>query len=151
VPISEKTRDPLVGYHFALELESVTAGHFREVSGLGSEQQVIEYKAAVKKGGEVVTQKVPGTVKYPDITLKRGITDSMDLWAWREQVIEGKVNAARKNGSIVMFDQANGEVARWNFIDAWPSKITGPSLNAGGNDVAVEEIVITHEKLTRIK
>jgi len=142
--------DPLTGYHFYLEIDGITQARFRECSGLTSESQAIEYKEA-NKDGVTVIKKVPGVLKWSDITLKRGITDIMELWAWRTQVEEGKVDAARKNGSIVLYNQANTEVARWNFTDGWPMKISGPQLNAGSDDIAVEEITIAHEGLKRVK
>jgi len=143
-------RDPLAGYHFTLEIDSIVKAVFREATGIGSEQQVIEYKDANSKG-ETIVRKIPGTLKYPDITLKRGITDLMELWDWRKLVEDGKVNTARKNGSVVMYSQDNTEVARWNFRDGWPSKITGPQLNANNNDIGMEEISIAHEGLKRVK
>ncbi len=62
-----------------------------------------------------------------------------------------KVNTARKNGSIVLYNQENTEIARWNFENGWPTKITGPQLNANNNDIALEEITIAHEGLKRVK
>ena len=58
---------------------------------------------------------------------------------------------ARRHGSVIMYDRNYEEVARWNFENGWPSKITGPALNAGSNDIGVEEITIAHEGLDRIK
>ena len=83
--------------------------------------------------------------------LKRGITDITELWEWRKLVEQGKVKKARKSGSVVLFNQANQEVARWNFTDGWPSKITGPQAKADGNEVAIEELTIAHEGLQRVK
>jgi phage tail-like protein len=143
-------RDPLVGYHFYVEIDSITQAQFRECSGLGSEQQAIEYKEAGKNGVTVI-KKVPGALKWTDITLKRGVTDVMELWKWRKAIEDGKVETERKNGSIVMYNQANTEVARWNFVNAWPMKITGPQPNANNNDVALEELVLAHEGLERVK
>ncbi|HMO60119.1 MAG TPA: phage tail protein [Roseiflexaceae bacterium] len=142
--------DPLTGYHFYLEIDGITQAQFRECSGLDSESNIIEYKEAGKNGVTII-KKVPGEMKWSNIVLKRGITDIMELWAWRKQVEDGKVNEARKNGSIVLYDQANSEIARWNFVDGWPSKVTGPQLNANNNDIAVEEITICHEGLNRVK
>ena len=81
------------------------AGAFRECTGLGSENEVVEYKASGPKG-EYVIKKVPGRIKWNNITLKRGITRRMDMWKWRKLVEEGKIDEARKNGSMVMFDTA---------------------------------------------
>ncbi len=140
--------DPLLGFNFALDLSGTIAGYFTEVSGIGSENEVIEQKVVTGKGVEVIL-RIPGRLKWGDIVLKRGITSSMDLWNWRRQVEEGKVKDARKNGSIVMFDRELKEVARWNFVNAWPSKITGPSPKSDSNEIGIEELTIVHEHIER--
>ena len=141
--------DPLVGFHFMVEIKSQFTGAFRECSGLGSENEIVEYPSADEKGVTVLL-KVPGKLKWENITLKRGITDNMDLWTWRKLVEDGKVEEARQNGSIVMFDQANTPKARWDFVNAWPAKLSGPQLNASNNEIAVEELVIAHEGIQRV-
>jgi|SRR5690606_7745176 phage tail-like protein len=142
--------DPLVSAWFGVEFQNQVVGAFRECSGLGSENEVVEYKASGQKG-EYVVKKVPGRMKWNNITLKRGITDAMDMWDWRKLVEEGKIDDARKNGAIVMFNQAGDAIARWEFVNAWPSKLTGPTANAGNNEVAIEELEITHEGYKRVK
>lgn len=142
--------DPLVSAWFGIEFQGQVAGAFRECTGLGSENEVVEYKASGPKG-EFIIKKVPGRMKWNNITLKRGITDAMDMWQWRKLVEDGKIDDARKNGSIVMFNQEASEIARWNFVNAWPSKITGPAANASNNEVGIEELEITHEGYERVK
>ncbi len=142
--------DPLVSAWFGVEFQGQVVGAFSECSGLGSENEIVEYKASGPKG-EYVVKKVPGRMKWNNITLKRGITDAMDMWEWRKLVEEGKIDDARKNGSIVMFNQEASEIARWNFVNAWPSKISGPAANAGNNEVGIEELEITHEGYERVK
>jgi len=142
--------DPLISAQFALEFQGVIRGSFQECTGMGSENEVVEYKASGEKG-EYVIHKLPGRMTWNNITLKRGITDAMDLWEWRKQVEDGDVEGARKNGSIVMFDQHGDEVARWDFENAWPCKLTGPGTNAGENAAAIEELEITHEGYERVK
>ena len=141
-------KDPLVGFHYAIEVQGVVTGYFTECSGIGSEHEVIEHKIIDAKGHEHI-QKIPGRLKWENITFKRGITDSMDIWDWRELVVQGKVDEARHNGSVVMFDQTLAEVARWNFENAWPLKVSGPSVKSDSNEFAVEELVIVHEGLYR--
>ncbi len=144
------SRDPLVGFHYAVEIQGVVTGYFTECSGIGSEHEIIEHKIVDEKGRELI-QKIPGRLKWQDVTLKRGITNNMDIWDWREQVVQGKVDDARRNGSIVMFNQALAEVARWNFENAWPLKVSGPSVKSDSNEFGIEELVITHEGLYREK
>jgi len=141
-------KDPLVGFHYAIEVQGVITGYFTECSGIGSEHEVIEHKIVDDTGHERI-QKIPGRLKWDNITLKRGITDAMDIWDWRDQVVQGDVEGARRNGSIVMFDQSLQERARWNFENAWPVKVSGPTVKSDSNEFGVEELVITHEGLYR--
>ncbi len=142
--------DPLVSFNFAIEVSGIISGYFTEASGLGSEHEVIEHKI-MGEGGQEIVKKIPGRLKWGDITLKRGITSSLDIWDWRKMVTDGQVESARRNGSIMMFDQEGNEVARWNFERGWPSKVSGPSVNTTSNEVGVEELVITHEFTERVQ
>ncbi len=143
-------KDPLVSAWYGVEFQGQVQGAFRECTGLGSNNEVVDYKASGPKG-EYVMKKVPGRMTWNPITLKRGITDAMDMWKWRKVVEQGKIDEARKNGSIVMFNQQGQEIARWNFVNAWPSKITGPAANANANEIAIEEMEIVHEGYERVK
>jgi phage tail-like protein len=140
--------DPLLGFNFGLEFQGVISGYFNECSGIGSSNDVIDHKVVTADGHEII-QKVPGRLTWGDITLKRGVTSDMNIWDWRQSVIDGKMSDARKNGSIVMMDRAYTEVARWNFENGWPSKVSGPSLKADSNEYGIEELVIVHEGITR--
>ncbi|HBL31044.1 MAG TPA: phage tail protein [Acidobacteria bacterium] len=135
-------KDPLRSYNFAVELDGIARAGFRECSGLDASQDPIEYR----EGTEGPTaRKLPGLNKYSNITLKWGMTDDTELWAWRKKAMTGKVE--RKNGSIVLLDETGAEKLRWNFREAWPIKWTGPTFNATGNEVAIEMLEIAHEGL----
>ena len=97
----------------------------------------------------MVIRKVPGAMKWSDITLDRRIDSSKSLWDWRKQVIDGDVDGARRNGSIIAYDSQGAEVARWNFEAGWPSKWKGADFDATTNDIATESVTITHEGLVR--
>ena len=94
---------------------------------------------------------MPGALKGSNIVLKRGMTDNLDLYKWRQKVEEGKIEAARVSGSIVVYDPMHQEVARYNFERGWPCKWKGGDLNATANQVVIEEIEIAHEGLKRVK
>ena len=141
--------DPLLGFNFGLEVQGAVSGYFTEVSGVGSEHEIIEHKV-VDKSGHEVTRKIPGRLKWGDVSLKRGITSSMDIWDWRATVEQGNMDDARKNGSIVMYDRTYSEVARWDFESGWPSKVSGPTLKADSNEFGIEEVVIVHEGIKRV-
>jgi phage tail-like protein len=139
--------DSLAGYHFSIEIDSVTIAQFREVSGLNAEVSTIEQRQNNAKGLPLM-KKLPGAQKFGDITLKRGRTDSNDLWTWLKSVQDGKIDEARKSGSIVLYDYSGEEKSRFNFLNAWPSKVSLASMQAGGNDVLLEECTITHEGIS---
>ncbi len=140
--------DAMTTFAFHVELDGVDIGAFKEASGLEAETEVIEYKEATDKG-KMIIRKVPGAMKWSEITLKKRIDQSTDLWEWRREVEEGDIDKARRTGSIVLYDSKQQEVARWNFEAGWPSKWKGADLDAGDEQVAVEEITITHERLER--
>lgn len=146
--VSMGREDPLLGFNFGLEFQGAVTGYFTEIGGVGSEHEIIEHKIVDDKGHEIV-QKIPGRLKWGDISLKRGVTSAMDIWDWRRQVEEGDMKGARKNGSIVMLDREYKTVARWNFENGWPSKVSGPTLKADSNEFGIEELVIVHEGIYR--
>ena len=135
--------DPYKNFRFLVEIEGITQAGFSECSGFGSEVEVIEYR----EGGDKVTaaRKLPGRAKYPNITLKWGVTDSRELYDWHRAVLQGQIQ--RKSGAIILLDDEGNPRVRWNFFEAWPSKWEGPDLCAQGNDVAIETLVITCERL----
>jgi phage tail-like protein len=140
--------DPLVSCYFGVEIGPMK-GYFTECSGLGSETEVVEMKV-MGSGNQEIVRKIPGRLKWGDITLKRGITTNMDIWDWRKQVEDGDVTGARTNGTITMYDQEGTPVAQWNFEKGWPSKVSGPSIKSDSNEVAVEELTIVHEFISRV-
>ena len=144
------TTDALAGYHYSIEIDGVTIAQFQEVSGLTSELDVIELKENTKDGKYVI-HKLPGNRKPPSITLKRAKNASKDLWDWHQKIYQGKVAEARKNGSVVLYSYDHSEVGRYNFVNAWPSKVSMSALKAGSNEILMEEITIVCEELERVK
>lgn len=145
-----QSRDPVLGFHFRIDVEGgKLTGLFTECSGIGSEHEVVEHQV-VDEQGVPFTIKAPGRLKWENITLKRGITDSMDAWTWRADVENGDVESNRFGGSITMVDHDLKPVAEWTFDRAWPTKLSGPSPKAGGNEIGIEEIVLAHEGIRRV-
>ena len=140
--------DAIASYHFAVEIDGVEIAQFAGISGITSEMDVIEF-SEVTPDGKSLIRKVPGKKKPPTITLKRAKNVSTSLWDWHYQAKQGKIADARRNGSIILFDYENGEVARYNFLNAWPSKITMGTLKAGSNEMLMEECSIVCEDLER--
>ncbi len=136
-------------YYFKLKLGGhESAGFFKECTGLSSEHQVVTHTSADEKGKSLV-QKFPGQLQWANINLKRGVDSNSELWKWRQEVIDGKVDPARKDGTIEVVDWEGKPVLTYSFRRGWPCKYSAPGLNASGNDILVEEIEIAHEGFAR--
>ena len=124
---------------------SVRAG-FQEVSGLGMEVTVAEYRNGNEP--ENHTRKMNGLYKATDVTLKRGVIGSTDFFDWIRAVRDGD-QTMRRTVRIDLMNEANtSPVMTWTLTNAKPMKYTGATLNAkGGTDVAIEELVLSYEKL----
>jgi phage tail-like protein len=140
--------DLMTTFKFALEVGGLHLGTFKSADGVGSQTEIIEYKEMTQEG-KLIFRKVPGVTKWKEITLARRLDSARDLWEWRKKVEDGDIDGARRDGSIVVKDSQNNEVARWNFTAGWPSEWNGAELDAGGSDVATESVTITHEGLVR--
>jgi phage tail-like protein len=143
------SEDPVRANSFMLDVQKVGKAYFREASGFGSHNEVIENWLQSDKGVTVRTVQ-PGNMKWDTINLKRGITSDQALWKWRKQVIDGQVVAARSDGTITGFDDKGDPKIQYSFTNGWPSKWSASGMNAGGNDVVMEEIEIAHEGLVRL-
>ena len=120
-------------------------GGFSDVSGLGTEITVAEYRNGNEPENHV--RKVPGVHKVSDVTLKRGIVNSSDLWTWISDVRRfGR--SKQRDVVITLRDEAGKDVQSWTLRGVTPLKYTGPTLAAkGGGDVAMEELVLSSEAL----
>ena len=120
-------------------------GGFSDVSGIGTENTVAEYRNGNDPENHV--RKVPGVHKVSDVTLKRGIVNSADLMEWIEQVRRTGV-AGQRTVTITLRDEASQPVQTWTLRGVIPLKYTGPTLAAkGGGDVAMEELVLSAEAM----
>jgi len=142
--------DPLVAFKFGLEIEGKLSGMFNSVGGIGSETEVISQKLVNSDTGETIIRQLPGRLTWTPITMKRGVTSNLDIWKWRQSVVEGKIDEARTNCSIIAYSQDNTEIARWNLENAWPSKVVGPEMDSGSTNYMIEDVTIVHEGVERV-
>jgi phage tail-like protein len=131
---------------FTFTVDGMNIGKFMEVSGLSAE---IDVETVTEGGQNQYEHKLPGRMKWPNLVLKRGITDTDELndWFLRMSGIgfgRGSDRISRSTGALSLL-MANGNVLRsWEFDGAFPVKWTGPSFSASGSDVATEELEIAH-------
>jgi phage tail-like protein len=138
---------PYGNFNFLVEFSGGgVSGGFSDVSGLGTEITIAEYRAGNSRVNHV--QKIPGLHQNSDVTLKRGVINSKELWEWIDDV-RNRGPLARRDVTIVLQDESHErDVQKWLLINAFPKTYTGPTLAAkGGSDVAMEEWVLAFEAL----
>jgi phage tail-like protein len=131
---------PYTKFNFQLEVGGTPVAGFSEISGVNMESGIIEYR----EGSDPThVRKLPGLSKYGNITLKRGFTDDTYLADWRKTVINGAVE--RRDGAIILMNEQGLPALRWEFTNAWPSKLEGAAMNATANEVAIETVELAVE------
>lgn len=137
--------DPYKVFQFVVEINGTQVGGFSEVTGLEVRTELDEYREG---GVNNYVHKIAKETRYPNLTLKRGITDATGLWEWHQQVVDGDIQ--RKTVSVVLLDSKRQEKWRWVFRDAYPVKWNGSDLSATGNTVAVESVELAHHGMTKL-
>jgi len=159
VPLDLIKADPLIATNFFLEVDGSVISTLSEVSGLDVELEVAEINQRTQSG-QFVQHKAFSKPKWTgQITVKRlaPLDSTQDaLWTWFNTIRDKGMsadnrNGERKNGSVVIYDTTMTEISRWNFYEAWPSKISNDSFTVGSNDPVSETITFEHEKLERKK
>jgi phage tail-like protein len=140
--------DPLRNFRFRLEIDGITQASFSEVAIGETTTEPIDYR----EGNEPThVRKLSGLTKFGNITLKRGITDSMDIWNWHKQILAGQIQSNRKQVIIVAMDEAGGDKARFVVAEAWPTKYDPSDLNGKGNEVFIELLELVNEGIERVQ
>jgi phage tail-like protein len=138
---------PYGAFNFQVELNdgtdsSAVIGGFSDVSGIGTEMTLMEYRQGNDKENRV--RKIPGLHKAGDVTLKRGVMGTTNFWQWISDTRSSP--STQRNVLITLNDEQGNPVLRWKLINARPLKWTGPTLaGKGGSDVAMEELVLASE------
>jgi len=139
---------PYGAFNFSVNINSPEdpeseLGGFSDVSGLSTEVTLAEYRVGNSKVNHV--RKIPGMHKVGDVTLKRGIVDSLEFFKWIKDTRETGFKAKR-DVLITLKDETGKSVRSWKLQQVVPMKYTGPTLAAkGGGDVAMEELVLSAE------
>ncbi|WP_250002276.1 phage tail protein [Actinoplanes sp. M2I2] len=144
--------NPYPGFNFIVSLggdtgsgdEGTIVGGFSDVSGLSFTVQYADYRNGNEKVNTV--RKVQNTFTVEDVTCKRGVIGSLDLFAWLEDVSRGTSDA--RTVTISLLDEARSTVSTWKLLQAQPKKWTGPTLSGkGGTEVAMEELVLCCQQI----
>ena len=151
--------DPLIATNFFLEISGAVVSALSEISGLDLELETADVLQRSEKGHLVQNKTFSKPKMTGEITVKRHApldAGTDEMWKWFMKIREKGMSVAnrggeRKDGSIVIYDTTMTEIARWNFYNSFPTKISQDSLTTGSNDPINETITLVHEKLERKK
>lgn len=144
-----QTKDPYTSFRFSVEIDGITRAQFLECNGMQAQTEVFEYKEG---GLNDYSHKLPGRTTYSNITLKRGMTDSTEMWDWYMKVVSAKNKANEvKDVSIVQFGVDNKEIHRWNLTAAFPVKWVGADYNSSNSTAGIETFELAFATLSAVK
>lgn len=140
--------DPYKGFRFRLEIQGLQVAGFSEAT---LPDQTVE-STTYREGTDIAFRKLSGLTRVTTLTLKRGLTDSMDLYDWYSAVSQlGAAVGGRKNVSIILIDDAAQEKVRWNMGNAWPTKYSTTGFNASSSEAMIETLELEIETIVRVK
>ena len=130
---------------FSVKIDSrQSLGTWTKCEGLAVEYEIFEYQEG---GLNEYVHRLPGRCKYPNVKLTRPLDgQSADLAGW---VSSGLDTVKRDNATITLLDPDGNEVCKWTLAQACPVKWTGPTLDAGGNQIATEVLELAHNGFLR--
>ena len=143
--------NPYGGFNFLVNLGgasgdgspgTIVGGDF-EVTLPTAEMELTDYRAGNERAAS--PRKTTGLTRYSNVTLRRGLVGSTDLWEWFKHVRDGEQD--RRSVAVTLLDEGHRPVMTWKLTNCLPIKYTGPTLNARGSEVAIEEIVLSVERL----
>lgn len=143
--------DPLLSFKYQIEIDQIIEGLFTECTGISVEREVESYKEG---GVNQFEHKLPGRIKYGNVTLKRGMTTSNKLWEWFNENANSETDffkVKRLSVSIKQMDLAGNPVRHWSLEKAYPVKWKGPDLKSDNSQAAVETIEIAHHGIKLIE
>lgn len=140
--------DPYRNFRFKVQIEGIQIASFADATIPDSTTEAVPYREGTYPTHE---RKLSGLTKYGTITLKKGLTDSMELYNWKKQVEDSGAIKARKSMSLILIDEEGNEKAQWDIQDAWPTKYDSSDFSAKANEVVIESFEIVHEGVKRTK
>jgi phage tail-like protein len=136
--------------YFYVKFDNLNVAAFREVSGIGSENDVVVHHQ-VNKEGKATYVKTAGKLSWQNLVLKKGIDTDTSLWKWRNEIIVKGVDGQRKNGEIFLVDVQGKQQTTWKIVNAWPCNYVVGTLVPDTSEMLLEEIHLAHEGLERVK
>lgn len=139
--------NPYPQFNFSVDLGQGIRAGFQECSNIGMEMTVVEYRNGNEPTNNV--RKITGLNKASDVTLKRGAIGVLDLYGWLNDIRNGTTSGVRNvTINLMSEDKTNTTpVLTWRLLSARIINYKGGPLNAKGTDVAMEELILSYERL----
>jgi len=141
-------KEPHRNFRPRVQIHGIVIAPFADATAPDSTTAALDYREGTDP---VHNRKLSGQTTYGNVSLKWGLTDSMDLYNWRQQVVDKGALGARKNLSLVLIDEAGDDKARWNVLDAWPTKYDCSDFSAKGAEVMIETLDLVCEEVLRVQ
>lgn len=135
--------DPLTTRSFSVQIDHIEQAVFSEFSGLEAKIEVFPYEEG---GCNDYVHQLPTRTSFSNITLKRGVAYTDELWSWFKDTMDGTMK--RQNVSVVLYNAAHCQVRRWNFVRVFPVKWVGSTFKAGENAISIETLELAHEGMS---
>jgi len=139
--------DPLRNFRFRLEIDGLQAAGFSEVLIGATTIDVVDYREGTDPPH---VRKLSGLTKYGNLTLKHGVTSSLELFDWFRGISNGQITGNRRRVVIVVQDESGADQARFVVREAWPARYDPSDLNAKGNEVMIELLELANEGIERV-
>lgn len=140
--------DPYRNFRFRVELDGIETAAFSEATVPDSPTGEEDYGDAAEPPYQ---RKLSGFTDYANITLKKGITNNMDLYDWRQNVEQAGAKGASKDISLILVDEEGNDTCRWNIVEAWPIKYDPSDFRAKIDEVFIDTLEIVHEGIKRVR
>ena len=139
-------RDPFAAYAFMVEIDGIEVFGFKEISGLSNNTDIYEYQ----EGGEnQFTHKLIGQTTFSNLILKHGVVLNEEVYDWRQQIIDGKIEEALRDGTITLVGDGYSDDRSWRFYKAWPCKWEMNTLSGTSNELVIETLELAIERVER--
>lgn len=139
--------DPFRNFKFRLEIDEIQQAGFSEVTMAETMTEAVDYRNG---NDPSFARKLDGLTKFGNVTLKWGMTTSIDLYNWYKSIMDGQIQANRKMVIVVVQDESGTDRARFRILEAWPTKYVVGALNGTGNEVLIETLELVNEGVHRI-
>lgn len=136
------SQNPFACLNFQVEVDGIVMGAFAECSGLTEDTDSTDYR---EQSISETLRKIPGARKFSKITLKRGLITNFEFYQWLNKTANSNNEVVKKSVTVVLLGESRNLVFRWNFKNAWPTKLEGDLPNTTDSVVVIETLELAHE------